>query len=250
MDVLIIEDEIPASKRLTKLLTSCRPDIKVIEVLDSIESSILWLKSNAHPTLIFMDIQLADGLSFEIFNNVNIKTPVIFTTAFDQYTLNAFKVTGIDYLLKPIDVEELKTALDKFDHLFPKDYDIGVLKKALQEIQTPSYKERFLVKNGQQLQYIPVESVRYFYSDDGLIFLKTEDKKRYAIDYTLEKLEELISPQKFLRINRKMIIGIEAIQKIHTYFNSRLKLELQPDIDFEVIVSRDRVADFKGWLDR
>lgn len=252
MDVLIIEDEIPASKRLTKLLKELRPSIEVVEYLDSIEATIKWFDNHTSPALIFMDIQLADGLSFDIFTKVEIKTPVIFTTAFDQYTLRAFKVTGIDYLLKPIDVEELDKALIKFDNLFQQSfqYDITAIKEMVKEIRTPAYKERFLIKNGQQLQYIPVKAARYFYSDGGLVFLKTIQGTRYAIDYTLERLEEMISPREYLRINRKMIIHIEAIHKIHTYFNSRLKLELNPAPNYDVIVSRDRVNSFKDWLDR
>ena len=251
MDVLIIEDEIAASKRLTKLIQEVRPNVSVIEVLDSIESSVKWLKTCPAPALIFMDIQLADGLSFEIFNTVKIDVPVIFTTAFDQYTLRAFKVTGIDYLLKPLDIEELHLAMNKYDALFHNafQYDIHTIQQVVKEIQTPVYKERFLVKNGQQLQYVPIQSARYFYSEDGLVFLKTINGLRYAIDYTLEKLEEVISPKNYMRINRKMIIHIDAIEKIHTYFNSRLKLELRPDPKQEVIVSRDRVATFKNWLD-
>lgn len=252
MDVLIIEDEIPASKRLIKLLKEARSSFNIVEVLDSIEGSVQWLQTNPAPALIFMDIQLADGLSFEIFSSIKIKVPVIFTTAFDQYTLKAFKVTGIDYLLKPIDVEELHQALNKFEALFQPifQYDIKAIQRVVHEMKTPSYKERFLVKNGAQLQYIPSNIVRYFYSEDGLVFIRTKQANRYAIDYTLERLEELTSPKKYFRINRKMIINVEAIHKIHTYFNSRLKLELLPAIDQEVIVSRDRVSSFKEWLDQ
>lgn len=252
MRVLIIEDELPASKRLTALIQKIEPQANILTSIDSVEAAVDWLDGNPSPDLIFMDIQLADGLSFDIFNQTDIQVPVIFTTAYDQYTLKAFKVNSIDYLLKPIDPEELEYALQKFQTLFQKQepYSKGTIQQLIQSLTQPEYKERFIVKIGQQLTYIKVADIYYFYSEDGLVYARTGKGKKHAIDYTLDQLQDLIPPAEFFRINRKVITKIEAIYKIGTYFNSRLKLELRPPTDFDVIVSRDRVPPFKKWLDR
>lgn len=251
MKVLIIEDEIPAAKRLAKLVMQFRPNAQILEVIDSVDGAIKWLNTFEKPDLLFMDIQLSDGLSFDIFNHTEIQSPIIFTTAYDQYTLKAFKVNSVDYLLKPIDPDELEKAFLKFDKIFrqPQSYDTSAIENLLKVMTQKEYKSRFLVKVGQQLTYIPVEDISYFYSDDGLLCAKTINGKRHILDYTLDQLEQVLDPSQFFRINRKIITRINAINKIHTYFNSRLKLELLPKTELEVIVSRDRVGGFKKWLD-
>ncbi len=253
MNILIIEDEIPAAKRLQKLIGDFQPEAKIMEVIDSVEQAVIFLKKKPTLDLIFMDIQLADGLSFDIFNQTKINTPVIFTTAFDQYALKAFKVNSIDYLLKPIDAEELQSAFQKFEKHYPQDnagYNQQTIEQLMQQMTQKSYKERFLVKMGQQLNYLKVSDIAYFYSEDGLLHALDKKNKRHIIDYTLDQLETVLSPDHFFRINRKNIISLPAIEKIHTYFNSRLKLDLVPSTPQEVIVSRDRVNDFKQWLDK
>ena len=252
MKTLIIEDELPAAKRLLQLLQKLQPEAELLGTLDSIEAAVQWFLQHPMPDLIFLDIQLADGLSFDIFKEVQITAPVIFTTAYDQYTLRAFKLNSVDYLLKPIDPEELQQALDKYQRHFNNQpsFDPRTLEKLIQSFQKPTYKERFIVKSGQQLTFIQVDDIRYFYSEDGLLFAQMKDKKRHAVDYTLDQLETLLNPSDFFRVNRKVITQLTAIQKIAPYFNSRLMVELRPKADFEVIVSRDRVNDFKAWLDR
>ena len=252
MRVLIVEDEKPAARRLAQLVRQIRPDAELLDPLDSVETTVAWWRQNPAPDLLFLDIQLADGLSFEIFESVEINAPVIFTTAFDEYALRAFKVNSVDYLLKPIDPEALERALGKFDktQLKTSGSSQELIQNLLEQLREKNYKKRFLVKNGQQLNYLNVPDIAYFYSDDGLIFAHLRDGKRHHLDYTLDQLVDVLNPQDFFRINRKIITSLDAIRKIHTYFNSRLKLELTPVTELESIVSRDRVNDFKRWLDR
>lgn len=253
MRILIIEDEQPAAKQLAKLIQKIRPQAQLISALDSIEASVEFLRDPAiSPDLIFMDIQLADGLSFDIFNQVDVQTPVIFTTAFDQYTLRAFKVNSIDYLLKPIEPEELLAALDKYENIYqqPTALSPAVLHQLKNALTEPAYKERFLIKIGQQLIYLRTEDIRYFFTEESLVYAITRENKKHLVDFSLDQLEQVLSPRDFFRISRKIILHIEAIHKIHTYFNGRLKLDILPPQDLEAIVSRDRVPDFKLWLDR
>ncbi len=254
MKILLIEDELPAARQLTKLILECRPQASILESLDSVESAVRWLNSQSSPDLIFMDIQLADGLSFDIFLQAEVKTPVVFTTAYDQYTLKAFKVNSVDYLLKPVDPEELKAAFEKFESLYQSAPVPPIATQTIQELlasfQQQEYKERFIVKVGQQLTFVLVRDIAYFYSEDGLVYAQTVDHKKHLIDYTLDQLVGIIDPADFFRINRKIILSLLSINKIHPYFNSRLKLELKPKANFDVIVSRDRTNDFKSWLDK
>ena len=252
MKILIIEDERPAAKRLSNLIQSAKPNAEITEVIDSVEAAVKWLKNFKQPDLIFMDIQLADGMSFDIFTKAEVRSPVIFTTAYDQYTLKAFKVNSVDYLLKPIDPIELEAAFTKFETVYqqPVSIDYKAIQQMIAGISRKEYKERFLVKVGQQLNYIPITDIAYFYSEDGFVHAQTIQKKRHILDYTLDQLEGVLDPDHFFRINRKIITKLPAIKKIHTYFNSRLKLELIPTPNVEVIVSRDRVGDFKQWLDK
>ena len=249
-NILIIEDEHYAAKRLQTLLAECMSDAHILGVCDSIEDSVEFLKNKPKPDLIFMDIQLADGLSFDIFKQVEVTSPIIFSTAFDEYTLQAFKVNSIDYLLKPVDNKELVAALEKFKTLHQNEVHPKNWQELLQAFQQPkkAYKTRFLVKSGQEFIRLNVENIAYYYSEDGLTFAVSKQGKRHIIDPTLDLLTEQINPEFFYRINRKQIVQIDSIEKIHTYFNNRLKLELKPALTDDVIVSRERVKDFKNWI--
>ena len=203
------------------------------------------------PDAIFMDIQIADGLSFDIFNHVNIQSPVVFTTAFDQYAIKAFKVNAVDYLLKPIDEDELGEVLDKLKKKKAETipFDNGLfLKNLLQDFPKKDYKQRFLIKNGQNLTSIDVSDIAYFFSEDGINQFYVFSNKKHIVENTLDELETMLNPKDFFRINRKLIVSIKAIQKISPHFNSRLKLSLTPQYRDEILVARERVSDFKAWL--
>jgi len=247
--VIIIEDEPPAAKRLVKMIKASPVDIEVVEILDSVEDSTAFFKNFNNYDLIFMDVQLGDGLSFEIFKNVNIDKPIIFTTAYDDYALQAFKVNSVDYLLKPIDQNDMNRALEQFENWSlnhePKSHDMSYLLKVLEK---PSYKHRFLVKKGKQLIVVPVQEISYFFSEDGYSFLVHKNGSKHIVDSTIDQLCDSLNPEIFHRTNRKMLVSVESLNGIHDYFNSRLKLELLPKPTFEVIVSRDRVKAFKNWL--
>ncbi len=247
--ILIIEDEIPSSRRLEKLLKSLSGEINIIAKLDSIEDSVKWFKENEEPDLAFFDIQLADGLSFSIFDQVNIECPIVFTTAFDQYAIKAFKVNSIDYLLKPINPEELKVAWEKFQKTGNDNLKLEKIVSAFNSInQRKNFKERFLIKKGDQYLYINHDEVAYFFSESSLTFLVDKHGGKCIFDENLDALQDKLDPHHFYRINRKFIINESAIKKISNYFNGRLKLELNPHSEQEVIVARERVVDFKNWL--
>jgi len=248
--VLIIEDEQPAAKRIKKLVTDLDSNIEIIEVIDSVEDAVDWFKNNEKPDLAFFDIQLADGLSFSIFEKAEVTCPVIFTTAYDQYAIKAFKVNSIDYLLKPIEPEALQNAWQKFQSL-SKDSgpNLQEMMTAFQQMnQKKNFKERFLIKKGDGFKYLTINEVAYFISDGGLTFLIDKTGKRYIVDDKMDSLESALDPHQFFRINRKFIIAENAVSKISNYFNSRLKLELSPVSKEEVIVARERVGEFKKWL--
>ena len=258
MNILIIEDEAPAARRLTKLITTMRPDWRIVDVIDSVEAAVNWLRNFARPDLLLLDIQLADGISFDIFRQVTVTTPVIFTTAYDESTLKAFKVNSVDYLLKPIDEDELAAALQKFETLHratPGELQTTLplaLTQFLAQLSAPqpAIRERILVKSGAQLVAVPVTSLTYLYADDGLTFAIDTGGKRHILDHTMDEADAFLPPKQFFRISRKIIVQVSAIGKIHPYFNSRLKLDLHPAPAFEVIVSRERVGEFKAWLDQ
>lgn len=251
MRVLLIEDEQPAARRLSKLLTELEPSIQILDVIDSVEAAVKWLNTFREPDLLFMDIQLADGISFDIFRQVELKIPVIFTTAYDEYTLKAFKVNSVDYLLKPIDKEELTIAIQKFKDLHKSaSIHLPNLEKLLQNISSSTYKERLLVKTGQHLTYLNINELAYCFSEGSVTFALSQTGKKWVLDYPIDQLIAMLNPKEFFRISRKLVVNIKAIQKIHPYFNSRLKLDLQPATSFEVIVSRERVSDFKEWLEQ
>lgn len=250
MKILIIEDEKPAAKRITKLVKALHSEIKILDVIDSVEDAVAWFNNFPAPDLVFMDIQLADGLSFDIFKGSEVSCPVIFTTAYDNYALEAFKVNSVDYLLKPIDPKELDQAWHKFQSLKgnAKNDIAGLLAAFQSQSEQRKYKERFLVKKGDGFKYIIAHNISYFYAEGGLIFLKTFENERHILDEKLDNLESGLNPRNFFRINRKLIISDQAVLEISNYFNSRLKLSLNPIFDDEVIVSRERVSGFKAWL--
>lgn len=251
MNVIIIEDEKPSARRLERMLQ--KQDVRVDQMLHSVEEAIDWFKNNTHPDLIFLDIQLSDGLSFEIFDVVEVKSAIIFTTAFDEYALQAFKLNSIDYLLKPIDVEELETAVQKYKAQAPKteylQFNFEDIKKLLVNPVERAYKKRFTTKIGQHIKMIPVDEVECFYSENKGTYAHTIDGRNYLLDTTLEQMEGELSPKIFFRINRKYYVNINAIKDIISYTNSRLELKLNSYKEQEVIVARERVRDFKLWLE-
>lgn len=254
MKILIIEDEIRAAQQLQALLHKNFPEIQILSVLESVEDSIAWFQNHPQPDLILMDIQLADGLSFEIFQKTKIEAPVIFTTAFDQYSIKAFKVNSIDYLLKPIQEEDLCTAITKYQTLYqqpaPSKLDSLLIDKLINNLAVDKSRKRFIVKEGASMTFIQVKDIAYFYSEDGISFLVTHHHKRYIVDMALDAIEKDITPTEFSRINRGQIVNIQAIEKIHPYFNHRLKLELKGVQKLEFIVSRKRASTFKEWVNQ
>jgi len=251
MKVIIIEDEKPAARRLSRLLAEL--DVEVSIMLHSVEESINWFKNNEHPNLIFLDIQLSDGLSFEIFDEVDVKSSIIFTTAYDEYALQAFKLNSIDYLLKPIDDEDLENAVKKYRDLRPKSQkmslDLNDIKKLLVNPIEREYKKRFTAKVGQHLKIINADEVECFYSENKGTYAATEEGRNYLMDTTLENLENELEPKKFFRVSRKFYVNVEHIKDIISYTNSRLKIKLNRFDEQEIIVSRERVRDFKLWLE-
>lgn len=251
MNVLILEDEMPAANRLVKMLEKCAPEAKVLDIIDSVEDAVEWLNKHDAPDLCFMDISLADGLSFEVFRQVKIDVPVIFTTAFDQYAVRAFRVNGLDYLLKPVEEEEFQTALGRFKSMkFRGLGDEAV--EMLMQLNRPEkhYRERFLVKIGEQLHFVAVEEIAWCETDSGYVNVKLWNGNKVLLDKSLDQVRGSLDPNVFFQVNRKMIVHIKSVSKIYTHLNSRLKLELSPSPSGEVIVSRDRVKGFKEWLDR
>lgn len=249
MKILIIEDELPAARQLAKLLSELdlgRPQI--LETLDSVEAAVHWLRTFSTPDLIFMDIQVADGLSFDIFKQVEVKSPVIFTTAFDQYAVRAFRVNAVDYLLKPVDPDDLKAAIEKVLNS-KKAISTTLELEALERFfEKKEYKERFLIKNGANFGFLNTADVAYFRSDNSLTQAITQNGKSPVVEHSLDELESLVNPKEFFRINRNMMVRLTAIQKISPYLNGRLILELAPSAKGEVIVSREKVGEFKVWL--
>ncbi|GAB3941488.1 LytTR family DNA-binding domain-containing protein [Spirosoma harenae] len=266
MNVLLIEDEELAVRKLTKLLQDVDPTIQIVGTEPSVRASVAWL--NAHgpgqalaPDLILMDIELADGQSFEIFEQTTVSAPVIFTTSYDEYALKAFKVNSIDYLLKPIKRHELEASLAKYrrtkvgENSEPTEtkglgtVDIDALVQQLrQQIQPSDYRRRFLVKHLQQWVPVEVSDIAYFYSEEGVSLFRTTTNQKFSLDYPLDELENMLDPSLFFRANRQFIVHINTVQQIHPYFNNKLKLTLKPATEEEVLVSRERATDFKKWM--
>lgn len=258
MNILIVEDEELAVRKLQKTLSEVDHSAKVVGVAESIESAVEWLHTNETPDLILMDIELADGQSFEIFQRVEVKSPVVFTTSYDEYALKAFKVNSVDYLLKPIQKDELESALNKYRQIRGMytpaaakggDYNIDSLVKELQQkLQLKEYRKRFLVKHAQKLVSIEIDEIAYFFSDGRLNFFKTTDNRKFVVDYTMDELEEMLDPEKFFRISRSFYISVDSVDQIHDYFGNRLLLNLKPAVDKEALVSREKVTEFKKWM--
>jgi DNA-binding LytR/AlgR family response regulator len=249
MNCLIVEDEKVAAERLVGLIKKYDPSIDISEIVQSVKNAVLWLNTHQAPELIFMDIQLADGLSFEIYEQTIVKTPVIFTTAYDEYALKAFKVNSIDYLLKPIDQHELSNAIDKFKASNKhKEIPAQVFDNILNSL-TKNYKNKFVLKVGEHIKVFTLEDVQCFYSMEKYTFLQNNSGRDYAINYTLDQLEDLLDPAQCFRINRKFIVSFSAISDIISYSNSRLKVKLNSNESDDLIVSREKVQDFKKWLE-
>lgn len=254
MRILLIEDEENAALRLENLVRKIKPNVEILSVLDSIESSVQWFLSNPQPELVFMDIQLADGSSFNIFEKVKVDCPVIFTTAFDEFAIKAFEVNSIDYLLKPINEEKLIKSLDKLINLTNKFAQSNLqieTQSILQNLKTTgkTYRSRFLIQKTDSYDVIPIEKVAWFMAEHKEVLLVTADNKKHFINFSLDRLEKELNPSKFFRVNRQYLVSLSAISKINNYFNYKLKVELIPSAKKEVIVGRRKVGGFKSWLD-
>ena len=251
MNVLIIEDEKPAARRLNRMLAEL--GIEVQQMLHSVEESLNWLQNNEHPDLIFLDIQLSDGLSFEIFEEIEVNSAIIFTTAYDEYALKAFKLNSIDYLLKPIDDDELEAAVNQFKQQQPTQSDVQVnlddIRKLLINPVDRKFKKRLSIKVGQHIKIIHIDEIECFYSENKSTYIHTKENRNYLLDHSLENWQEQLDPEHFFRVNRTFIVHINSIKDIVAYSNSRLKLILHSYNEQEIIVSRERVKDFKNWID-
>mgnify|MGYP006288445607 CR=1 FL=1 len=251
MKVVIIEDEALAAERLTMLVRRYDPEAEILAGLDSVAASVRWFEQHPPPDLCFMDIQLGDGLSFEIFEQTEVNCPVIFTTAYDEYALRAFKVHSIDYLLKPVDFRELSAAFRQFEaQQKPEAASMDGVLDALQQMRSGQrYKDRFLVKSGSRLLPVSATDIAYFFHEEKITWLRLHNGRKYALDYSMEQLTELLDPTHFFRINRQYIVCLDAMQGISDYTNSRLKVSLPHlEKEEEVVVSRERVRAFRAWL--
>lgn len=252
MKVIIIEDEQAAVERLQSILMELDPGIDIVAVIESVEETVSWFCRHEPPDLLLLDVQLSDGISFEIFNAVKVECPIIFTTAYDQYAIQAFKLNSIDYLMKPIDKHELRNSLKKYDRIKDRTLtsamrNIDALLESLQ-MKKPSHKTRFLIKRGDSFFSISCEDIVAFFIEHQLVCIMTKAGRHYATDHTLNEIESMIDPKKFFRINRQMIVALDSIASIKDYFNGRLKLTLTHEIKRELLVSRGKVGDFKAWL--
>ncbi|MGJ3235819.1 LytR/AlgR family response regulator transcription factor [Marivirga sp.] len=249
MNAVIIEDEKLAAQKLQKMLARIQPSLKIVKVMGSIEEAVDFFQKEHDIELVFLDIHLSDGSSFNIFDKIEIKAPIIFTTAYDEYALKAFKVNSIDYLLKPIAETDLLKALEKLKNITEKEQKVNVEKflSAFNE-NKPAFKQRFLVSYGSQIKSIKVEETAYFYADNKMVFLVSHSGLKYVTDETMDHLDHSLDPMEFFRINRSFIIGINAIKQMHTYSRSRIKIDLMPACEKECIVSTEKCSDFKAWL--
>lgn len=252
MKILIVEDEPLAAAQLAAHISALRPASQIVAVCDTVKAVVSWMDANNSPDLAFFDIQLGDGLSFEIFEQIDFQIPVIFTTAYDDFAIRAFKVNSIDYLLKPIDRNELEKALQKFEHLsnpVPSSLSHDIISELVDSLGKKNYKERFLVKVGTHLRVIETSEILYFYSFEKGTYAKLTDGKDYLLDQSLEMVEGMIDPGQFFRINRKYLVALKSISDVITYSNSRLKLKVQHSNDDDFLVAREKVKDFKSWLE-
>lgn len=257
MRVFIIEDEIPAAEKIERFLHRYDDSIEIVGRAMSVKETVSWVQNDGQADLLLMDIQLTDGLSFDIFKEVTLEIPVIFTTAYNEYAIEAFKANGIDYLLKPITFEALTESLDKFKNLKTRLSEPGQaeatnvidLQSALQMLSKREYKTRFMVKIGEHIKSVTTDQIELFYAEGRNAYIVNKDGRRLIIDYKLETLEEMLNPQQFFRVNRTFIIDINAIKDVLVYSNSRLKIILHQNFDREIIVSREKVGAFKKWFD-
>lgn len=251
MRVLIIEDEALAAERLQKQIAQYDPTIDIVACLSSVEGAIVWLNQHPHPDLAFVDIQLSDGTCFELFETVKIRFPIIFTTSFEQYALDAYEVHTVAYLLKPIKYGQLVKSFHKLDEM-KKSFVPTSGHEDTNPLQGPAtlYKSRFLVKNGTQIKAIKTDEVAYFFSEEKISFLVSGEHGKFPVDFSLEEIEASLDPHSFFRISRKYLAHVDAIREIHPYFKGRLKVTLQPDVEDDIVISSDRTPLFKSWLDR
>ena len=250
MKTIIIEDEQLAARRLETMVKTIDPSIEIVAKLESVAESVEWFKNNTHPDLIFLDIHLEDGLSFSIFDQVKVNVPIIFTTAFDEYAIKAFKLKSIDYLLKPIIQDDLKRAINKYRDWGEKQQVVNLTELyKLMTVKEKTYRERYSVVVGQKLKSIEVKDIAYFFSTSGITFVVMNTKSQYSVDQSLDNLLEELDPKQFFRINRQYLVSLNSIANIHIFPKSRLKLELNPPVTESVFVSLDKVPDFKKWVD-
>ncbi|WP_128545849.1 LytR/AlgR family response regulator transcription factor [Larkinella soli] len=274
MNILIIEDEELTARKLRRLVQEVEPTAQVVGITGSVEESVEWLRTQPGPDLILMDIELADGQSFDIFNRIRVTSPVIFTTAYDEFAIKAFKVNSIDYLLKPVKEEDLRSALSKLQAMRQAlggpatggpapnlEASLAGLLRQLQAVvpaaappspETPfppaPYRDRFLIRQGQRLFSVGIDEVAYFFSRNKMSFLKTRDEHDWMVDYTMDELAAMLDPRRFFRLNRQIIAELRSVDKVHLYFNGKLKISLRPAAEEEVIVSREKSAEFRQWL--
>jgi two-component system, LytTR family, response regulator LytT len=257
MNILIVEDEDLAIEKLRATILEVEEMAVIAGVTNSIQSTVRWMETNPQPDLVLMDIELTDGLSFEIFNRTDVKCPVIFTTSYDAYAIRAFKFNSIDYLLKPVEKEDLKTALEKYHKYSDRNSNTVLpvmdLKSLVQDLKDQlklvGFRDRFLVKQGQRLITVEINQIAYMVAEGRVCYIITWDKHKFIVDYTLEELETQLDPRLFFRANRSSIIHVKSISEIHTYFNGKLKLEIHPQTQYsDIIISRERSASFKEWV--
>lgn len=250
MKCVIIEDEAPAVKRLERLLAAMDPPIEPVYVTDSVETSVAWLKENPQPDVIFMDIRLADGYSFEIFEQVNVEAPVIFTTAYDEYALKAFDVNSIDYLLKPIDEAKLERSIARLKRLQKPVFPYEQIRRLAGMFQkSPEYKSRFLIRLPERLLTVELSQTAYFEANNKMVLLVTYENRHFPVDYTLDEIQGMVDPHLLFRINRRYLTAFPALRGIYPWLNGKIKVDLQPPVKDPVFISRDRAGDFKEWLE-
>ncbi|NUO02165.1 MAG: response regulator transcription factor [Saprospiraceae bacterium] len=255
MRVLIVEDEQLAIEKLSRTIHEVDKTIEIVGQTDGIETTVQWLRANQEPDLIFLDIELSDGQSFEIFNQTVVNSAVIFTTSYDEYAIQAFKVNSIDYLLKPIKKDDLRQSLEKYARMkqqygHPAAPDIQQLLKDIRGQLAPEYRDRFLVKHGLRMLPIDIVEIAYFYSENSITFLKTKGNVRFILEYSLDELEAMVDPRSFFRANRSFIIHIKSVDAVYPHLNGRLKTDLKPTSETEVLISREKAQEFKDWLGR
>lgn len=255
MEILIIEDEELAADKLAGMILRDNPDHHILGKIRSVESAVEWFNTNPSPDLLFLDIHLLDGTCFEILNAVEITCPVIFTTAYDTYALEAFQLNSVDYLLKPIRFSKLQQAFQKLEVMLKNFQEVEQGQKlnkvlAALENKSHSYKSRFLIKSGARFIPIAIQDISYFFSEDRITYLLTRQGKKYSVNYSLDDIEQLLDPAEFFRINRQIVLHIDSVEMVHRYFKGRLKVDLIPRFEEDVLVSSRRVADFQAWLDR